>query len=156
MSIAKGLAVKEKKAVEDADRDSRFLAESALPHFYKARVRTLTSLIDEVDAPLAFDLLSLDVKGNELAVFRGLICRGTSRNESWWKQEVSRLPKAFLRLPIMCILSVRIIMLTPIFFLPAISFFMAWEVDSFPVCISTASALLLIDLFMAFLIHILD
>ena len=32
----------------------------------------LTSLLDEVNAPLAFDLLSLDVEGNEMAVLRGL------------------------------------------------------------------------------------
>ena len=37
-----------------------------------ALARTLSSLLDEVNAPLAFDLLSLDVEGNELAVLQGL------------------------------------------------------------------------------------
>lgn len=34
--------------------------------------RPLTSLLDKVSAPSAFDLLSLDVEGNELAVLKGL------------------------------------------------------------------------------------
>lgn len=32
----------------------------------------MTGLLDEVNAPSAFDLLSLGVEGNELAVLRGL------------------------------------------------------------------------------------
>jgi hypothetical protein len=72
MSVAKGLAVSDQQAVEHADRGRRFLADSALRHSYGALARTLTSLLDEVDAPLAFDLLSLDVEGNELAVLQGL------------------------------------------------------------------------------------
>ena len=39
---------------------------------YGALARPLTSLLDEVSAPSAFDLLSLDVEGNELAVLKGL------------------------------------------------------------------------------------
>jgi FkbM family methyltransferase len=72
MSVAKGLAVTDQQAVAHADRGRRFLADSALRHSYGALARTLTSLLDEVDAPLAFDLLSLDVEGNELAVLQGL------------------------------------------------------------------------------------
>jgi len=72
MSVAKGLAVTDQQAVEHADRGRRFLADSALRHSYGALARTLTSLLDEVNAPLAFDLLSLDVEGNELAVLQGL------------------------------------------------------------------------------------
>jgi FkbM family methyltransferase len=72
MSVAKGLAVTDQQAVEHANRGRRFLADSSLRHSYGALARTLTSLLDEVNAPLAFDLLSLDVEGNELAVLRGL------------------------------------------------------------------------------------
>jgi FkbM family methyltransferase len=72
MSVAKGLAVTDQQAVEHADSGRRFLRDSALRHSYGALARTLTSLLDEVNAPLAFDLLSLDVEGNELAVLQGL------------------------------------------------------------------------------------
>jgi FkbM family methyltransferase len=72
MSVAKGLAVTDQQAVDHADLGRRFLADSALRHSYGALARTLTSLLDEVKAPLAFDLLSLDVEGNELAVLQGL------------------------------------------------------------------------------------
>ena len=33
---------------------------------------TLSSILDEVNAPLGFDLLSLDVEGNNLSVLQGL------------------------------------------------------------------------------------
>lgn len=72
MSVAKGLAVTDQEAVEHADRGRQFLSDAALRHSYGALARTLTSLLDEVEAPLAFDLLSLDVEGNELAVLKGL------------------------------------------------------------------------------------
>ena len=72
MSVAKGLAVTNQQAVEHADSGQRFLADSSLRHSYGALARPLTSLLDEVNAPSAFDLLSLDVEGNEMAVLRGL------------------------------------------------------------------------------------
>ena len=72
MSVAKGLAVSDQQAVEHADLGLRFLADSSLRHSYGALAKTLTSLLDEVKAPLAFDLLSLDVEGNELAVLQGV------------------------------------------------------------------------------------
>jgi len=72
MSVAKGLRVTDQQAMEHADRGRRFLADSALRHTYGALAQTLTSLLDEVNAPLAFGLLSLDVEGNELAVLHGL------------------------------------------------------------------------------------
>ncbi len=72
MSVAKGLAVTDQQAVEHADRGQRFLADSSLRHSYGALARPLTSLLDEVNAPPAFDLLSLDVEGNEMAVLQGL------------------------------------------------------------------------------------
>jgi hypothetical protein len=62
----------DRQAIKHADRGRRFLADSALRHSYGALARTLSSLLDEVCAPLAFDLLSLDVEGNELAVLQGL------------------------------------------------------------------------------------
>lgn len=72
MSVAKGLEVPDKQAVEHADSGRIFLKDSALRHSYGALARTLTGLLDEVKAPAAFDLLSLDVEGNELAVLLGL------------------------------------------------------------------------------------
>jgi FkbM family methyltransferase len=72
MSVAKGLAVTDQQAAEHADRGRQFLSDTALRHSYGALARTLTSLLDEVEAPLGFDLLSLDVEGNELAVLQGL------------------------------------------------------------------------------------
>ena len=72
MSVAKGLDVADQQAVEHADNGRRFLADSSLRHSYGALARPLTSLLDEVSAPSAFDLLSLDVEGNELAVLKGL------------------------------------------------------------------------------------
>jgi hypothetical protein len=72
MSVAKGLAVTDHQVVQHADIDRRFLRDSALRHSYGAVARTLASLLDEVKVPLGFDLLSLDVEGNELAVLRGL------------------------------------------------------------------------------------
>lgn len=72
MSVAKGLAVSDQQAVEHADSGRRFLADSALRYSYGALAKTLTNLLDEVKAPLAFDLLNLDVEGNELAVLQGV------------------------------------------------------------------------------------
>ena len=72
MSVAKGLSVSDEDAVLHADRGSRFLANCSMRHSYGALARTLTSLLDEVQAPADFNLLSLDVEGNELAVLEGL------------------------------------------------------------------------------------
>ena len=72
MSVAKGLTVTDQQAVEHADRGQRFLVDSSLRHSYGALARPLTSLLDEVNAPSVFDLLSLDVEGNEMSVLQGL------------------------------------------------------------------------------------
>ncbi len=72
MSVAKGLTITDQQALEHADRGLCFLGDTTLCHTYGALARTLTSLLDEVKAPMAFDLLSLDVEGNELAVLQGL------------------------------------------------------------------------------------
>ena len=72
MSVAKGLALTDQQAVEHADSGQRFLADSSLRHSYGALARPLTSLLDEVNAPQNFDLLSLDVEGNEIAVLQGI------------------------------------------------------------------------------------
>ena len=71
MSVARGLDVTDMNASAHADLGEQFL-DSALRHTYGALARTLTSLLDEVNAPLSFDLLSLDVEGNEHAVLKGL------------------------------------------------------------------------------------
>lgn len=72
MSVAKGLVVTDQQAVEHADRGKCFLSDSSLRHSYGALARPLTTLLDEVNAPSAFDLLSLDVEGNEISVLQGL------------------------------------------------------------------------------------
>lgn len=71
MSVAKGLDVPDQQAKNHADRGSRHLADSALRHSCGAVARTLNNLLDEAEAPLTFDLLSLDVEGNELSVLKG-------------------------------------------------------------------------------------
>ena len=71
MSVAKGLDVTDMNASAHADLGEQFL-DLALRHTYGALARTLTSILDEVNAPLSFDLLSLDVEGNEHAVLKGL------------------------------------------------------------------------------------
>ena len=72
MSVAKGLEVSDQQAVDHADQGRRFLTDPALRHSYGALARTLTSLLDDVEAPSSLDLLSLDVEGNELSVLQGL------------------------------------------------------------------------------------
>jgi len=72
MSVAKGLDVSDSDAASHADAGARFLQDTRMRMTYGAVARTLTSLLDEVSAPSDFDLLSLDVEGNELAVLKGL------------------------------------------------------------------------------------
>jgi len=69
--VAKGLDVSDGNASAHSELGEQFI-DSALRHTYGALARTLTSLLDEVNAPLSFNLLSLDVEGNEHAVLRGL------------------------------------------------------------------------------------
>jgi len=72
MSVAKGLMVSDDLAIEHADLGSQFLPNSRMRHTYGALALTLSSILDEVSAPANFDLLSLDVEGNELSVLQGL------------------------------------------------------------------------------------
>lgn len=72
MSVAKGLDVDDRAARFHADCGMQFLDDPRFRYVYGAPARTLTSLLDEVQAPLDFDLLSLDVEGNELSVLKGL------------------------------------------------------------------------------------
>ena len=72
MSVAKGLCVSDDLAVEHANEGAQFLADAKMRHSYGALALTLTSVLDDVKAPSEFDLLSLDVEGNELAVLKGL------------------------------------------------------------------------------------
>lgn len=72
MSVAKGLLVSDQQAIQHADYGKRFLKNTDFRFSYGANARTLTSLLDEVNSPSSFELLSLDVEGNELAVLQGL------------------------------------------------------------------------------------
>ena len=72
MSVAKGLDVSDVSALEHANDGSRFLSDVKLRHSYGALALTLTAGLDEVRAPASFELLSLDVEGNELSVLKGL------------------------------------------------------------------------------------
>lgn len=72
MSVARGLDLSDGEAVEHADKGLKFLKRPEHRYSHGALARTLTSLLDEVDAPRCIDLLSLDVEGNELAVLQGL------------------------------------------------------------------------------------
>jgi FkbM family methyltransferase len=72
MSVAKGLNMSSHDAISHANLGAQFLADARLRIQYGAIARTLTSLLDDVQAPINFDLLSLDVEGNELAVLQGL------------------------------------------------------------------------------------
>jgi FkbM family methyltransferase len=72
MSVAMGLDLSRAEALDQAERGLPFLEDAASRHRFGAIARTLTSLLDEVGAPPEFDLLSLDVEGNELCVLKGL------------------------------------------------------------------------------------
>jgi FkbM family methyltransferase len=72
MSVARGLGLSDQQVADHADQGLPYLADPALRHSFGAIARTLTSLLDEVSAPSFFDLLIIDVEGNELAVLRGL------------------------------------------------------------------------------------
>ena len=71
MSVARGLDVSDLSASAHADLGEQFL-DLPLRHTYGSLARTLSSILDEVNAPLSFDLLGLDVEGNEHAVLKGL------------------------------------------------------------------------------------
>jgi FkbM family methyltransferase len=72
MAVAKGLRLEDDVATAHADLGQRFLGDVRFRYQYGALARTLTSLLDEVKTPLDFDLLSLDVEGNEISVLQGL------------------------------------------------------------------------------------
>ena len=72
MSVASGLDLTREEVLQQAERGLPFLGDFAYRHRFGATARTLTSLLVEVNAPAHFDLLSLDVEGNELSVLRGL------------------------------------------------------------------------------------
>jgi FkbM family methyltransferase len=72
MAVSKGLYLSDDRAIAHAELGQQFLPDDRLRHQYGALARTLTSLLDEVNAPAIFDLLSLDVEGNEISVLQGL------------------------------------------------------------------------------------
>lgn len=70
MTMTEGLA-------HGVDSTAHFLAaeghyDNGAAYEFAARARTLTSILDEADAPDEIDFLSLDVEGAELAVLDGL------------------------------------------------------------------------------------
>lgn len=72
MSVARGLTVSDDTADRHASLGASLMPGQRRPYGYAAMARTLTSLLDEVNAPRAVDLLSLDVEGNERAVLDGI------------------------------------------------------------------------------------
>lgn len=72
MSTAKGLDVKDSDVVLHADSGINYLGNPSFRCTYAALAKTLSSLLDDVNAPFDFDLLSLDVEGNELSVLKGI------------------------------------------------------------------------------------
>jgi FkbM family methyltransferase len=72
MSVALDLDLKREEALRHAQSGLPYLDDAHDRHRFGAEVRTLTALLDEVSAPAEFNLLSLDVEGNELTVLRGL------------------------------------------------------------------------------------
>ena len=72
MSVASGLDIDSVSARSHAREGLQFLADERFSHCYGACARTLSSILDEVGAPADFDLLSLDVEGNELSVLKGI------------------------------------------------------------------------------------
>ena len=72
MTVAHGLNIDHASALQHAESGRSFLHSKNEAHVFGAVARTLTSLLDEVSAPCQFELLSLDVEGNEISVLRGL------------------------------------------------------------------------------------
>lgn len=72
MSVAMGMDVSDEDAISHADLGRKYLDSPLMRYSYGAHARTLNSLLDDVGAPSRFDLLSLDVEGNELSVLKGI------------------------------------------------------------------------------------
>ena len=72
MTVGMNLDVPTAVAQRHGDTGAGLLARPRPAFTFAAPARTLTSLLQEVDAPASIDLLSLDVEGNEAAVLRGL------------------------------------------------------------------------------------
>ncbi len=72
MSVAKNLNVDEKEIEIQIKKGTKFLEHSECKHSFGAIAKTLTDILNASLAPINFDLLSLDVEGNELAVLKGL------------------------------------------------------------------------------------
>ena len=72
MTVASGLHTDQQTTLQHAKLGRSFLRNQQEAHVFGAVARTLTSLLDDVCAPPQFDLLSLDVEGNEISVLRGL------------------------------------------------------------------------------------
>lgn len=72
MSTAIGLDLKDTESKKHADMGIEYLIDKGQRYVYGAKALTLTRILDEAECPRVFDLLSLDVEGNELSVLKGL------------------------------------------------------------------------------------
>lgn len=72
MAVAKGLSMSDERVMRHIELGQEFLPDQRFYCQYGALARSLTSLLEEANAPNIFDLLSLDVEGNELDVLKGL------------------------------------------------------------------------------------
>lgn len=72
MSVAKGLNVGDADASAHAESGREHWKGSDQRYIFGALAMPLTEILAEVEAPADFDLLCLDVEGNELAVLEGL------------------------------------------------------------------------------------
>lgn len=57
---------------EHAHTGEQFLSADKEVYSFRANARTMTSILDEANAPYVIDLLSLDVEGGELEVLKGI------------------------------------------------------------------------------------
>lgn len=72
MSIAIGLDIAPNAAASHAKEGLQLRKEKTAEFRYASPARTLTSILNEHNAPRSFDFLSLDVEGNEASVLSGL------------------------------------------------------------------------------------
>lgn len=72
MTAAHDLDIRPELVSQHVSTGSQFLSTPNIHHQFGAVARTLNSILDQFDVPHNFDLLSLDVEGNELSVLKGL------------------------------------------------------------------------------------
>ena len=72
MSVAIGLDVDDKTAAQHVNSGLRFSRNCGTSFSYGAKAATLTEILANLPLQRCFDLLSVDVEGNELSVLKGL------------------------------------------------------------------------------------